>query len=111
VKAKVPAQKLQGAEFRCATVDGFQGQERDVILFSPCLSTSSAISAVTFVQKDLRRLSVAISRARAVAHVFGDLDYARSAKIRALARLASVATEPRRRVGDGVFDSEWERRC
>lgn len=111
VKAKVSAQKLQGAEFRVATVDGFQGQERDVILFSPCLTTSSAISAVTFVQKDLRRLNVAISRARAVAHVFGDLDYARSAKIRALARLASVATEPRRRVGEGVFDSEWERRA
>jgi very-short-patch-repair endonuclease len=110
VKGRVPAQKLEGAEFRVATVDGFQGQERDVILFSPCLSASSAMSAVTFVQKDLRRLNVAISRARAVAHVFGDLDYARSAKIRALARLASVATEPRRRASEGVFDSEWERR-
>lgn len=110
VKARVPAQKLEGAELRVATVDGFQGQERDVILFSPCLSTSSAISAVTFVQKDLRRLNVAISRARAVAHVFGDLDYARSAKVRALARLAAVATEPRRRSGEGVFDSEWERK-
>jgi very-short-patch-repair endonuclease len=110
VKAKVPVQKLEGAEFRVATVDGFQGQERDVILFSPCLSANSAMSAVTFVQKDLRRLNVAISRARAVAHVFGDLDYARSAKVRALARLAAVATEPRRTVGEGVFDSEWERR-
>jgi very-short-patch-repair endonuclease len=110
VIAKVPAQKLEGAEFRVATVDGFQGQERDLILFSPCLAHASAMSAVTFVQKDLRRLNVAISRARAVAHVFGDLDYARSAKIRALARLAAVATEPRARVGEGVFDSGWERR-
>lgn len=110
VRAKVPVQKLEGAEFRVATVDGFQGQERDLILFSPCLSANSAMSAVTFVQKDLRRLNVAISRARAVAHVFGDLDYARSAKVRALARLAAVATEPRRTVGEGVFDSEWERR-
>jgi very-short-patch-repair endonuclease len=110
VRRRVPAQKLHGAEFRVATVDGFQGQERDVILFSPCLSSSSAMTAVTFLQKDLRRLNVAISRARAVAHVFGDLDYARSAKVRALARLAAVATEPRRRAGEGVFDSEWERR-
>jgi very-short-patch-repair endonuclease len=110
VRARVPAQKLEGAEFRVATVDGFQGQERDVILFSPCLSANSAMSAVTFVQKDLRRLNVAISRARAVAHVFGDLDYARSAKVQALARLASVATEPRRRTGEAVFDSDWERR-
>jgi very-short-patch-repair endonuclease len=110
VRAKVSVQKLEGAEFRVATVDGFQGQERDLILFSHCLSANSAMSAVTFVQKDLRRLNVAISRARAVAHVFGDLDYARSAKVRALARLAAVATEPRRTVGEGVFDSEWERR-
>jgi very-short-patch-repair endonuclease len=110
VRGEVPVQKLEGAEFRVATVDGFQGQERDVILFSPCLSANSALSAVTFVQKDLRRLNVAISRARAVAHVFGDLDYARSAKVRALARLAAVATEPRRSVGEGVFDSELERR-
>lgn len=110
VRARVPDHKLEGAEFRAATVDGFQGQERDLILFSPCLSASSAFSAVTFVQKDLRRLNVAISRARAVAHVFGDLDYARSAKVRALARLAAVATEPRRVSGEGVFDSEWERR-
>jgi very-short-patch-repair endonuclease len=110
VKGRVPSQKLERAEFRVATVDGFQGQERDLILFSPCLSASSAFSAVTFLQKDLRRLNVAISRARAVAHVFGDLDYARSGKIGALARLAAVATEPRRQVGEGVFDSEWERR-
>ena len=110
VRARVPAQKLEGAEFRVATVDGFQGQERDVILFSPCLSANSAMSAVTFVQKDLRRLNVAISRARAVAHVFGDLDYARSARVQALARLASVATEPKRRTGEAVFDSDWERR-
>lgn len=110
IRSRVPAQKLEGAEFRVATVDGFQGQERDVVLFSPCLSATSALSAVTFVQKDLRRLNVAISRAKAVAHVFGDLDYARSAKVRALARLAAVATEPRRTGGEGVFDSEWERR-
>jgi very-short-patch-repair endonuclease len=110
IRSKVPAQKLEGAEFRVATVDGFQGQERDVILFSPCLSATSAVSAVTFVQNDLRRLNVAISRAKAVAHVFGDLDYARSAKVRALARLATVATEPRRTGGEGAFDSEWERR-
>ncbi|MGP9805932.1 AAA domain-containing protein [Paracoccus sp. NSM] len=110
VRSKVPTHKLEGAEFRAATVDGFQGQERDLILFSPCLSKSSALSAVTFLQKDLRRINVAISRARAVAHIFGDLDYARSGRVGALARLAAVATEPRRATGEGVFDSEWERR-
>lgn len=110
IRGSIPAQKLEGAEFRVATVDGFQGQERDLILFSPCLGPASPASAITFLQRDLRRLNVAVSRARAVTHVFGDLEFARSAKIRALARLASAATEPQRRAGEGVFDSEWERR-
>jgi len=110
IRARLPASLLERADFRAATVDGFQGQERDLILFSPCLGKTSAQSAVSFVQKDWRRLNVAISRAKAVAHVFGDLDFARSNKVRSLARLAAIATEPRKRSGEGVFDSEWERR-
>ena len=110
INAEIPLQKLEGAELRVATVDGFQGQERDVILFSPCMGASSASTAITFVQKEHRRINVAISRARAVAHIFGDLNFARSGKIRSLARLAAAATEPRQRTGEGVFDSNWERR-
>lgn len=110
VRAKIPDHKLEASEFRVATIDGFQGQERDVILFSPALGPSSPMSAVGFLQRDFRRINVAISRARAVAHIFGDLDYARSGKVRSLAALASAATEPYKRVGEGVFDSEWERK-
>ena len=109
VRLAIPQNKLDKAEFRVATVDGFQGQERDIILFSPCLTATSASTAITFVQRDLRRLNVAISRARAVAHIFGDLQFARSNKIRALARLAAVATEPQHKTGEGTFDSGWER--
>jgi very-short-patch-repair endonuclease len=109
IHGQVPQNLLQKAEFRVGTVDSFQGQERDLILFSPCLGHSSATSAVSFVQKDWRRLNVAISRARAVAHVFGDLSYARAGKVASLQKLAAVATEPRGRVGEGTFDSHWER--
>ncbi|MBW6419362.1 AAA family ATPase [Celeribacter sp. PS-C1] len=110
VEGNIPQRLLEKAEFRIGTVDGFQGQERDLILFSPVLGASSAVTSLSFVQKDPRRLNVAISRARAVAHVFGDLDFARSGKVRALARLAATATEPRKRSGEGRFDSEWESR-
>ncbi len=109
VRAAIPTAQLDAAEFRVATVDGFQGQERDVILFSPVIGAASRMTAVTFLQKDHRRLNVAISRARAIAHVFGDLDFARSNRIRTLAALAAAATEPRKRQAEGVFDSEWER--
>ncbi len=109
VRTTVPLHKLEAADFRVATVDGFQGQERDVILFSPTLTNTSRLTSITFVQKDHRRLNVAISRARAIAHVFGDLDFARSRKVRTLASLAAAATEPRKRTGEGTFDSDWER--
>ncbi|MFS2150807.1 AAA domain-containing protein [Rhizobium sp. Rhizsp42] len=107
--AEIDEKLREKAELRVGTVDSFQGQERDLILFSPTLGHSSATSAVTFVQKDWRRLNVAISRARAVAHIFGDLAYARSGKVGSLQRLAATATEPKGRVGEGTFDSNWER--
>lgn len=97
------------ASLRVATVDGFQGQERDLILFSPVVHARSTTTAVSFLQRDWRRLNVAISRARAVAHIFGDLAYARAGGIKSLARLAARATEPRSKSGDTKFDSEWER--
>lgn len=103
------ADLINRAELRIATVDGFQGQERDVILFSPTIFAGSGQSGVAFLQREWRRINVAISRARAVAHVFGDLSYARSGKIKTLAKLAARATEPPQRQGEGVFDSEWER--
>lgn len=106
----IPELRLTQADFRVGTVDSFQGQERDVIFFSPCLGPSSPMTAVTFVQRDPRRLNVAISRARTVARIFGDLSFARSGKVRSLARLAAHATEPRVRTGEGVFDSDWERK-
>ncbi|WP_025596107.1 AAA domain-containing protein [Agrobacterium tumefaciens] len=109
IHAEIGNKLLEKAELRVGTVDSFQGQERDLILFSPTLGHSSATSAVTFVQKDWRRLNVAISRARAVAHVFGDLTYARTGKVGSLQRLAATATEPKGRVGEGTFDSNWER--
>jgi very-short-patch-repair endonuclease len=110
LRAALPESAWKRADLRVGTVDSFQGQERDLILFSPVLGPASAISAVGFVQKDWRRINVAISRARAVAQVFGDLDYARSNRVRSLARLAAAATEPRKRVAESTFDSIWERR-
>lgn len=110
IESSVEPKKLEKAEMRVATVDGFQGQERDLILFSPSVSSKSSASALTFYQRDHRRLNVAISRAKAVAHIFGDLQFAKSAKIKSLAKLAAHATEPRVRSKEGVFDSFWEER-
>lgn len=53
------------------TVDGFQGQERDVILIS--LVRSNAEGQIGFL-RDLRRMNVAITRARMKLIILGDPD-------------------------------------
>ena len=110
IAKNIPVELLAKAKLKAGTVDSFQGDERDLILFSPTLTNNSTSSAVNFVRKDFRRLNVAISRAKAVAHVFGDLDYAKSNVVRSLGKLAEFATRSRTRIkGENVFDSEWER--
>ena len=109
LRATLPVDLVERSGLRVATVDGFQGQERDLILFSPTVCAGSAQSGVVFLQREWRRLNVAISRARVAVHIFGDLEYARSGKIATLQKLAARSTEPRKRSGEGVFDSEWER--
>ncbi|WP_217352161.1 AAA domain-containing protein [Ruegeria sp. HKCCA5763] len=110
VDAVLDEPKRIACELKVGTVDGFQGQERDLIMFSPCVGPRSPQSGLTFFQRDTRRLNVAISRARAVAMIFGDLDFARSGQSKALAKLAARATEARTKRGEGVFDSDWERK-
>ena len=53
------------------TVDGFQGQERDVILVS--LVRSNAEGQIGFL-RDLRRMNVAITRARMKLIILGDVN-------------------------------------
>lgn len=52
------------------TVDGFQGQERDIVLIS--LVRSNAVGDIGFL-KDLRRMNVAITRARMKVIILGDV--------------------------------------
>jgi very-short-patch-repair endonuclease len=92
------------------TIDSFQGDERALILFSPVVAGRDGDQAARFLARDRRRLNVAISRAQAVAHVFGDLAFARTGRVPVLGRLAAAATEPRRRAGDAEAGSLWERR-
>ncbi|MFN3259906.1 MAG: AAA domain-containing protein [Pikeienuella sp.] len=94
---------------RVSTIDRFQGGEADVILFSPVAAPGAHSSVVTFLQMERRRINVAISRARALCLVVGDVDFARSSGIPHLRRLAERATTPWSPPRP-PFDSLWERR-
>ncbi|KAL8279185.1 hypothetical protein RQP46_008441 [Phenoliferia psychrophenolica] len=59
-----------------ATVDGFQGQEKDIIILS-CVRGGSAEKSVGFLS-DTRRMNVALTRARSSLFVLGDMNKLKS---------------------------------
>lgn len=105
----LPAEARQRLRLNIDTVDGWQGGEADVIFLSLAVGPGAAQSALGFLQKDRRRFNVAVSRARALAVVVGDLNWAQRSGIAHLEILAGRATGPAPSPGRG-FDSLWERR-
>lgn len=68
--------KLTAAGPKCEllvdTVHRFQGDERDVMFFSPVISEDAPAGALTFLRKNGNLFNVAITRARGLLHVVGD---------------------------------------
>ena len=83
------------------------------MLLSLCMGPSMPVGARNFIERERRLLNVAVSRARAVCHVFGNLEYAMNCgipHIEALARRARMARTRDERPVDDRFDSPWERK-
>jgi len=64
--------KLADADFLSDAVHSFQGDERDVIFFSPTVSQSTPRGAIWFLQNYPNLFNVAVTRARAALIVVGD---------------------------------------
>lgn len=109
VNSTVSKAERDRLSLRISTIDKFQGGEADVILFSLVLTANAQTSARTFLEKERRRLNVAISRARAVCIVVGDLAYAKRCGIKHIQYLAQRASDTWRPTRP-PFDSLWERR-
>ncbi len=115
------------ADLLVDTVHKFQGDERDVMFFSPVVSSGISAGALGFLRSNGNLFNVAITRARGLLHVVGDrrvtsacgvdyleqfvayvsgLDVARGAKVEAIPATGSreypTVTHPER-------VSEWER--
>lgn len=65
-------QLISKHEFEVNTVHRFQGDERDIIFFSPVVSSNCPDSSLRFLQKTGNLFNVAITRARACLIVVGD---------------------------------------
>lgn len=108
VHAAIPKGDRQRNDIKIATIDSFQGGEADVVLFSLVVGPGAPQSQAVFLRRDRRRFNVAVSRARAICIVYGDLTFARSSDIPHLRILADRATAPPRQTSD-LFESQWER--
>lgn len=64
--------ELQGLEFVVGTAYSYQGDEKDIMIFSPVISRNAPDSTVRFVGNTPNLFNVAITRARAELHIVGD---------------------------------------
>jgi very-short-patch-repair endonuclease len=94
------------------TADGFQGGERDLVLFSLVGGGSSTKPTPSFYLRDRNRFNVAVSRAKLHLHVFGDEEWAKSCDVPVLIDLAETATASCDETHDGfrtdLIGPVWE---
>lgn len=94
-----------------STAHGFQGDERDVILLSLCCGPDMPAGSLRFIADGPNLFNVAITRARAVLHVFGNKTWALGCDVRFVRELARRGSQPPRgSEGPAPFESPWEER-
>ena len=87
------------------TVHKFQGDERDVIIFSPVVSEGTKSQSLMFLKSTGNLFNVAITRARALLVTVGDKEFCKQCGVSYLEHFAEYSC------GEGapVESSEWER--
>ncbi|MCC7404562.1 MAG: DUF559 domain-containing protein, partial [Bdellovibrionales bacterium] len=75
------------------TVHRFQGDERDIIIFSPVISLNISLSGLNFLKSQGNLFNVAITRARAHLVVIGDIDFCRKSGVKYLSSFVSYYEE------------------
>ena len=84
---------LAARDFRAGTVDTYQGDERDLMIFSPVLAPGMTDGSKRFLDRDAHRFNVALTRARAALVIVGDAAACRAGDVPLLARYARHVAE------------------
>jgi very-short-patch-repair endonuclease len=84
---------LISQEFLVDTVHKFQGDERDVMIFSPVVSEGIAPGAISFLKSNGNLFNVAITRARAQLIVVGDRTVASQCEVEYLSEFAKYVAK------------------
>ncbi len=103
---------LQRLEFTVSTAHGFQGDEKDIMIFSPVISQNTPASAARFIGRTPNLFNVAITRARSELHIVGDMAAVKNSDISFLSQFVEYVESLRaNRPPDSVqepFQSVWE---
>lgn len=115
IHAHMDRDQLNRWQFLVSTADGFQGDERDFILFSLVGGNDMPRGSLGFLQGNANRFNVAVSRAKLVMHVLGDKVWSEQCGISYVSELlhrcqeSGVATRSRR-VRTDLIGPVWEPR-
>lgn len=96
IAERIPEDVRNRAQLIIDTAHGFQGDERDIILFSPCVSRDLSRGAQNFLKDTGNLFNVAISRARSLLHVVGSRDACANSEILHIQRFAEYCLEIQR---------------
>ena len=98
VAQRVPPDVRDRAQLIVDTAHGFQGDERDIVLFSPCVSRDLPSGSLSFLRNTDNLFNVAITRARSLLHVVGSRDASANCGIPHIEEFASYCAEIERPV-------------
>jgi very-short-patch-repair endonuclease len=85
--------RLMRANFLVDTVHKFQGDERDVMFFSPVVSEGIGNGPLLFLKRTGNLFNVAITRARSMLHVIGDKKASLGSGVDYLSKFVSYTSE------------------
>lgn len=107
----LPPERVARSQLGAFTAHQFQGDARDLILLSLCLGPDMPTGSRSFLAESENLMNVAVSRARAVCHVFGNRNEARRSGIKYLVELSAVLDRTREPAAKAtLFESPWEER-
>jgi len=102
---------LDRVRFHVDTSHGFQGDEKDVMIFSLCAGPDMPRGSRAFLRETGNLFNVAVSRARAVLHVIGNRRWAEHCGIKHIQNLARPIQQSNRQDDKGKWyphESPWE---
>lgn len=73
---KKSTDELKSIDLIIGTAHAFQGDEKDVVIFSPVVSEGMPEGTINFVNENINLLNVAVTRAKQKLIIVGDLDFA-----------------------------------